>query len=74
MLMGFTCITLGILGILYACFERTALDDWYFWGIVASFIINLGIYLLMQAFVHKVKADLIRRQKLKEQQKTFTAD
>ena len=74
MLLGFALITTGIIGILYACFERTETDDWYFWGIVASFVINLGLYFLLQAFVHKVKSDMIRRQKQKEQQKTFTAD
>ena len=74
LLFGFTFITTGILLILYAAFERTREEDWYFWGIVASVLINGGLYFLLTAFVHKVKSDLIKRQKMREQQKTFTAD
>lgn len=69
MLMGFVFITIGILIILYASFERAAFDDWYMWGIVASIAVNLGLYMLLQAFVHKVKSDLIKRQKVRDQQK-----
>jgi uncharacterized membrane protein HdeD (DUF308 family) len=72
LLFGFTFITAGILLTLYATFERTREDDWYLWGIVASVLINTGLYLLLTAFVHKVKSDLIKRQKQREQQKTFT--
>ncbi|HKB43502.1 MAG TPA: hypothetical protein VKC90_03905 [Chitinophagaceae bacterium] len=74
LLFGFTFITAGILLILYAAFERTRQEDWYFWGIVASVLVNAGLYFLLTAFVHKVKSDLIKRQKMREQQKTFTAD
>ncbi len=74
MLVGFAFTTLAILAVLYACFERTQKDDWYFWGVVASVLLCTGIYLLMSAFVHKVKSDLIKRQKIRETQKTFTAD
>jgi len=74
LLFGFTFITTGILLILYAAFERTREEDWYFWGIVASVLVNAGLYFLLTAFVHKVKSDLIRKQKSREQQKTFTAD
>jgi uncharacterized membrane protein HdeD (DUF308 family) len=74
MLFGFAFITGGIFLVLYAAFERTRADDWYFWGIVASIVINTGLYFLVSAFVHKVKSDFIKRQKQREQQKTFTAD
>jgi hypothetical protein len=74
MLLGFAFVTIAILAIFYACFERTQKDDWYFWGVVASILLNTGLYLLMSAFVHKVKSDLIKRQKVRETQKTFTAD
>jgi hypothetical protein len=74
LLFGFAFITSGILSILFAAFERTREDDWYLWGIGASVLVNVGIYFLLGAFVHKVKSDLIRRQRMKEQQKTFTND
>jgi uncharacterized membrane protein HdeD (DUF308 family) len=74
LLFGFTFITAGILLILYAAFERTRQEDWYFWGVIASVLVNGGLYFLLTAFVHKVKSDLIRKQKSREQQKTFIAD
>lgn len=74
MLIGFAFTSLGIFIIVYASFERAHKDDWYLWAFVASILINTGLYLLVSAFVHKVKSDLIKRQKQREQQKTFTAD
>jgi uncharacterized membrane protein HdeD (DUF308 family) len=69
LLFGFGSIIGGVMAILYACFERIKDDDWYFWGVVASVLLCLGIFLLMQAFVHKVKSDFSRRQKMRQQQK-----
>jgi hypothetical protein len=74
LLTGLACIIAGIFIILFAAFERTQEEDWYLWGIIASALICPGLILLMSAFVHKVKSDFIRRQKHREQQKTFTAD
>ena len=74
LLFGVGLITGGIFIVMYAAFERATKEDWYFWGIIASVIINAGILLICSGFVHKTKADLIRRQKMREQQKTFTAD
>ena len=64
----------GVFAIVFACFERTKYEDWYAWGILASILVCAGLYFIMSGFVHKVKSDLIKRQKLREQQKTFTAD
>jgi len=74
LLVGFAFIIGGIMVILYAAFERTKNDDWYFWGIVASLLIITGLFFLLNAFVHKVKSDLIKKQRSKEQHKTFTSD
>lgn len=63
LLIGIGLITASIFVILYACFNRTDNQDWYFWGIVASVGMTVGLLLMGSAFVHKVKADLIRRQK-----------
>ena len=70
LLMGFGAIIAGVMTILFACFERTKEDDWYGWGLVASVFLCGGVYFLLNAFVHKVKADLIRRQKIRQQQKS----
>jgi len=74
LLLGFASVTCSIFLILYACFERTKDGDWYFWGIVASFLMCGGFFFLLTAFVHKIKSDFSKRQKVRDQQKTFTAD
>ena len=70
LLMGFGSIIAGVMVILYACFERVRYDDWYFWGLAASALLCLGSYLMLKAFVHKIKADLTQRQKMRQQYKS----
>jgi uncharacterized membrane protein HdeD (DUF308 family) len=70
LLLGFGLIIAGVMSILYACFERSKHDDWYVWGVVSSLLLGGGVYFMLSGFVHKVKADLIRRQKIRNQQKT----
>jgi uncharacterized membrane protein HdeD (DUF308 family) len=74
LLLGLASITAGIFVIMYANFNRQSKDDWYFWAIIAAVAINFGLVLVCNAFVHKIKSDLIRRGKQREQQKTFTSD
>lgn len=69
LLFGFGAVIAAVFVILFACFERTKKDDWYGWGMVASALLCTGLYLLLSAFVHKVKSDFIRRQKSREQQR-----
>ncbi len=69
-LFGFSALIASVLVILYACFERTQYDDWYFWGIIAAVLLCLGVYLMLSGFVHKVKSDLIRKQKVRQMQKS----
>jgi hypothetical protein len=70
LLLGFGGIIAGVMVILYACFERIRYDDWYFWGALAAFLLCLGVFLMLQAFVHKVKSEFSRRQKGRTQQRT----
>lgn len=70
LLFGFACVIGGIFFILFAAFDRVKYDDWYPWAIVASVLICTGLYLLLSAFVHKVKSDFIRRQSEKEKQRS----
>lgn len=74
LLIGIAFITAGIFIILFAAFEKTEKQDWYFWGILSALAFNVGVVLVGSAYVHKMKSDLIKRQRLREQQKTFTAD
>lgn len=73
LLIGFTLVIAGIFSILYSCFEKTQVSDWYFWGIIASILICTGLYFLLSSFVHKVKTDLIKKQK-KDRQKRIEDD
>jgi uncharacterized membrane protein HdeD (DUF308 family) len=74
LLIGIAFITAGIFIILFAAFEKTQKQDWYFWGILSALAFNAGVVMVGSAYVHKMKSDLIKRQRLREQQKTFTAD
>ena len=74
LLFGFGAINAGVMAIMYACFERTKHDDWYFWGVVASLLFCAGVYLMNSAFGHKMKSDLIRKQKMRHMQKTSADD
>jgi ABC-type nickel/cobalt efflux system permease component RcnA len=74
LLFGFAAISASIFVIVFACFERVKYDDWYGWGLVASALMCTGIFLSLSAFVHKVKADFMRRQKSKElQEKKYSS-
>ena len=74
LLIGFSSIICSILIIFYSIFELDKNTDWYFWAIVAAFLMCGGIYFSLQAFVHKIKSDFSRRQKQRDDQKTFTTD
>ena len=74
LIVGIPLITAGIFVILYASFEKGQKTDWYFWGILAAITTNAGIVLVGSAFVHKIKSDLIKKQKKREQQKGVTVE
>jgi hypothetical protein len=70
LLLGFASVSAGIFLILYASFEKSTVTDWYFWAVIAAAVICLGLFFLLTAIVHKIKADLIKRQKARDQQKS----
>jgi hypothetical protein len=76
LLIGFSSIIGSILIIFYSIFElgKDKDTDWYFWAIVAAFLMCGGIYFCLQAFVHKIKSDFSRRQKQRDLQKSSTED
>ena len=74
LLVGFGFITVAVFLFYFVCFNRPMKDVLYFWGIATAVLFNLGLFMLVSAAVHKMKNDMIRRQKTREQQKTFTAD
>jgi uncharacterized membrane protein len=71
LLIGFVLITGGLLVISYLPFLKTQSEEWYLVTFAIIILINGGLLFLGSALVHKVKADLIRRQKLKDQNKKY---
>jgi len=63
--MGFLLINAGVLVIMYSANKRAS-DEWLLWGIVSAAIFTSGLAILGNAYIHKVKSDLIRRQKTRE--------
>lgn len=71
LLAGFGLISGGILVILYMTRLNEVQEEWYIWAAASIVLINSGLFLLGSAFVHKVKSDLIRKQKIKDQHKKY---
>ena len=63
--IGFLLTGAGILLIMYTA-NKHAQEEWLLWGIVSLTIINSGLALLGNAYTHKVKSDLMRKQRMKE--------
>ena len=74
LLIGFASITSSVLVTFYAILEAADKGDWYFWAIVAAFLLCGGIYFSLSAFVHKIKSDFSKRQKSREQQKSVITE
>jgi len=62
--LGFLLVGAGIIVIMYAANKRAS-EEWLMWGIVAVCIVTAGLGILGNAYVHKVKSDLMRRQRTK---------
>jgi hypothetical protein len=69
MIIGFASLISCVLVIFYAIFETSRKGDWYFWAIVAAFLLCGGVYFALAAFTHKIKSDFSKRQKAREEQK-----
>ena len=74
LLIGFGGILTGILVVFYAIFEVAHDSDWYLLATVSAVLLCIGIFFCLSAFVHKVKSDFSKRQKMREQQKTPSSD
>ncbi|HEY2721846.1 MAG TPA: hypothetical protein VGI82_08975 [Chitinophagaceae bacterium] len=65
--VGFILIGLGVLLITYSGNKRPA-EEWFAWGMGAVVVVIVGLGVLGNAYIHKVKSDLIRRERSKHQQ------
>ena len=63
MLIGFVFTTTGICSILYSCLTIQNEKDWVTWAVISVVTLNAGLLFLGSSIVHKVKADLIRKQR-----------
>jgi len=73
LVIGLILTTIGISTVIYVALEDQPRFDWVFWAIVASMVINGGLFFLGSAMIHKVKADLIRKQRQKAKTETSLA-
>jgi len=64
--IGFIFVSGGIVTIVYSLDNRPN-NEWLQWVVISVACINLGIGFLGSAFIHKVKSDLIRKEKSKHQ-------
>jgi high-affinity Fe2+/Pb2+ permease len=73
MLVGLGLVTGGILVMIYISFldSKQRQQEWFIWASAVILLINGGLLFLGSSVVHKVKSDLIRKQKQKDQHKKY---
>ena len=64
-LIGLILTNSSISAIIYAAYTDKHKLDWIYWVFISVLAFNAGLLFLGSALIHKVKADLIRRQKEK---------
>jgi bacteriorhodopsin len=60
-------LTAGGVFLMYYAITHSGKIRWVYYGIGCSVIITFGIYMLSTAAINKVKSDMIKRQKQKQQ-------
>ena len=64
-ILGFLLIAGGILFMYYSLTHNSG--NWLVYGLICSFGVGIGAYLLSGSAVNKVKADMIKKQKQRQQ-------
>ena len=64
--LGFLLVAGGIF-FMYYSLSHFMRKDWILYGLICSLAIAIGVYILSSAAVNKVKSDIIKKQKLKQQ-------
>ena len=65
-ILGFLLISGGIFFMYYSLIHFYR-DNWIMFGIICSAAVGIGGFLLSSAAVNKVKSDMIRKQKMRQQ-------
>ena len=63
---GFLLVVGGIF-FMYYSLSPSMRKDWVLYGSICSVGIGIGVFLLSSAAINKVKSDLIKKQKVKQQ-------
>jgi len=64
--VGFLLVAGGIF-LMYYSLSHFMRDDWILYGSICSASVGGGVYFLSSGAVNKVKADMIKKQKIKQQ-------
>ena len=64
--LGFLLVAGGIF-FMYYSLSHFMRKDWILYGLICSLAVAIGVYILSSAAVNKVKSDIIKKQKLKQQ-------
>ena len=67
LLIGIVLIGGGVVFLYFSITHLHAKDRWVLFGLISAITITVGALLLSIATVHKVKSDLIRKQKTRQQ-------
>lgn len=65
--IGFLLIGGGIFFMYYSLTLQEASENWIFFGLISAISVAIGAVLLSSAAVNKMKSDLIKKQKIKQQ-------
>ena len=64
--IGFLLTTGGIFFMYYSLLHLPK-DKWVTFGLISAFAVGFGVYFLCSAAIHKMKSDMMKKQKLKQQ-------
>jgi uncharacterized membrane protein HdeD (DUF308 family) len=68
--VGFLLVGAGVIVIMYSANKRAS-DEWFIWGLISAVVVTAGLAILGNAYVHKVKSDLIKKQRSRQHHSTF---
>jgi len=68
--VGFLLVGAGVIVIMYSANKRAS-DEWLIWGLISATIMTAGLGILGNAYIHKVKSDLIKKQRSRDNRSTF---
>jgi succinate dehydrogenase hydrophobic anchor subunit len=73
-IVGFSMAVWTIVSVVYVCINEASRDNWFLWSLIPAAFFLTSLALLGSAFVHKIKADLTKRKKLKSNGSPATLD